>query len=776
MISKKLRHLSALFLLLHFGCSGQNAIDSLLSDFNSWKQIPVENVHLHINKSGYFEGEHIGFTAYVIDQRTKKPSIATKNLYLQLLNDQNKIIKEKLLYVEGGIATNVFVTDSTTPPGNYSIKAFTNWMRNFEKPLFAQEPIKIIDPSSDRTEVFEGDKRRFELSILPEGGHAIDSVFVKMGAILKDQYGNGTAAIGKVLRNGSVISSFTLDDNGIGSFQFLPNSQADYAFEVEVDGQTITANKIKIDNKGVGIAVIESQSNLFINLRTNNSTLERRNGEDFIVTVNGENNIKGYRVALNNRENLIAIPSDSLYKGINQILYFDKNGNNLGRRLFFNFKGLDTGKVDRIDMIRNSDSLDVTVDINKSVDAMSSISILPQSSINIHEGNILQKFFLDPYLKVKVQNVGQYFDDKSTKRSYQMDNLLLTQGWSRHDWSGWSDAYDSSVYQWETGIDVNLRTNSEKDRRFIIYPSKSMNHRVIELDQDSTAFQLDDVIVYDEEYLRVGKLDRKGRSKGVKLYARYSPDHFPKFRSRMVFYPVKIKEQAREIDPDQLSVFGNAEMLGEVLIEVDREQKRRDSIQDKAWGDVHFFSDAERIGYTTIDQYLQRNGFQVEYEQGFPKYTHLNRPVSFILNGDFLYQIDRILTLDTSIIDYVEIDNTLRPIPTVTGLNTNVRVEISLDPKLLPVELQDERFSVFKLPLAFASEIEFYTPNYLDYNSEAFKKLGVIDWQGKLQIENGKAEFTMPYVGQDSMWFIIEGMAEDGTLIHSVQQASVTQD
>ncbi len=776
MISIKLRYSFALFLLLHLVCSGQNAIDSILRNFKSWKQIPVENVHLHINKSAYFKGEHIGFTAYAIDQRTRKPSIATKNLYMQLLNDQNKIIKEKLLYVENGIATNVFVTDSTTPPGNYSIKAFTNWMRNFEKPLFAQEPIKIIDPSSDRSEVFEGEKRRFELAVLPEGGHAIDSVFVKMGAILKDQYGNGIAGIGKVLRNGSVISSFSLDNNGIGSFQFLPDSQADYAFVVEIDGQKITANKIKIDDKGVGIAVIESQSNLFINLITNNGTLERRNGKDFIVTVNDEKSIKGFKVGLNNLENLIAIPSDSLYKGINQILYFDKNGKNLGRRLFFNFKGLDKGKVDRIDMIRNADSLDVTVDINKSIDAMSSISILPQSSITIHEGNILQKFFLDPYLKGKIQNVGQYFDDKSTKRSYQMDNLLLTQGWSRHDWSGWSDAYDSSVYEWESGIDVKLRTNSAKDRRFMVYPSKSMNHSVIELDQDSTAFQIDDVIVYDEEYLRVGKLDSKGRSKGVKLYARYSPNNFPKFRNKKVFYPIKIKEQAGEINPEQLSVFRNAEMLGEVLIEVDREQERRDSIQDKAWGDVHFFSDEERIGYLTIDQYLQRNGFQVTYEEGFAKYTHLNRPVSFILNGDFLYQIDRILTLDTSIIDYVEIDNTLRPIPTAIGFNTNVRVEISLDPKLLPVELQDESFSVFKPPLAFASEIEYYTPTYFDYNSNFFKKLGVIDWQGKLQIENGKAEFTMPYVGQDTMWFVIEGMADDGTLIHSVLQASITQD
>jgi uncharacterized membrane protein len=40
-----------------------------------------ETVYTHLNKSTYIKGEEIGFTSYLFNKKTKKPTLFTSNLY-----------------------------------------------------------------------------------------------------------------------------------------------------------------------------------------------------------------------------------------------------------------------------------------------------------------------------------------------------------------------------------------------------------------------------------------------------------------------------------------------------------------------------------------------------------------------------------------------------------------------------------------------------------------------------------------------------------------------
>jgi hypothetical protein len=63
--------------------------------------------------------------------------------------EEKKTLKQQLIKVENGIATNTFEIDSSFTSGYYSIKAYTNWMLNFKEQNHFVESLRIIDPKTE---------------------------------------------------------------------------------------------------------------------------------------------------------------------------------------------------------------------------------------------------------------------------------------------------------------------------------------------------------------------------------------------------------------------------------------------------------------------------------------------------------------------------------------------------------------------------------------------------------------------------------------------------
>ncbi|WP_282043779.1 hypothetical protein, partial [Winogradskyella flava] len=54
--------------------------DKIIEAFEEYAKMPREVAYLHLNKSTYIKGEHIGLTAYVLDKKTKRNSTMATNL------------------------------------------------------------------------------------------------------------------------------------------------------------------------------------------------------------------------------------------------------------------------------------------------------------------------------------------------------------------------------------------------------------------------------------------------------------------------------------------------------------------------------------------------------------------------------------------------------------------------------------------------------------------------------------------------------------------------
>jgi TonB-dependent SusC/RagA subfamily outer membrane receptor len=104
---------------------------------------PHEKVYLQLDKPYYAIGDNIWFKAYVLNAGTSRLSSLSGVLNVDLINEDDSLVKSLKLPVSGGVTWGDFqLTDSLTE-GNYRVRAYTGLMRNAGPAFFFDKVIKV---------------------------------------------------------------------------------------------------------------------------------------------------------------------------------------------------------------------------------------------------------------------------------------------------------------------------------------------------------------------------------------------------------------------------------------------------------------------------------------------------------------------------------------------------------------------------------------------------------------------------------------------------------
>lgn len=104
---------------------------------------PTERVYVHFDKPYYSVADTIWFKTYLTMEQNF-PSILSKVVYVDIINDKDSLVQSVKLPVVKGVATgNIPLTPGTYKQGNYYIKAYTLWMLNFGEEFFFSKTIPV---------------------------------------------------------------------------------------------------------------------------------------------------------------------------------------------------------------------------------------------------------------------------------------------------------------------------------------------------------------------------------------------------------------------------------------------------------------------------------------------------------------------------------------------------------------------------------------------------------------------------------------------------------
>ncbi|MFC0603278.1 hypothetical protein [Winogradskyella pulchriflava] len=791
---KMFHSLYSKFIILFLFCvipSNAQEDSKLIDAYQTYMHAAREVVYMHLNKSTYIGGEDIGFTAYVLDKKDKKPSLLTTNLYVSIEDKNQKVIKQKLIKVFDGVATNTFEIDTTFNSGFYTIKAYTNWMRNFNEKNYFSESIRIIDLKDVKKIKTEPNDTNIDAQFLPESGHLLNGIINVVGVTIKDHLGYGIPyAKGEVVdNNNNTISSFETNQFGIGKFQLLPKTENTYTVKISHNDENLSFElNQNIETKGIVLSVTKLKSKVYISIKTNAETLESiKNKRHTLMIHNGSQ----YEIMdvyfTDNTEITKVIDNGNTATGINILTLFNENDKPIAERLFFNYEGINHLEPSTITTEKQKDSTVINLNfkaVNPNFNNAISISVLPEDtkSYNSHH-NIISYTYLEPYVNGMIEQAKYYFTDVDSKKQYELDNLLITQGWSSYSWEDIFQNTQNIKYPFEQGITIKANLTSkdideELSTNFIMHAIKNEDPRVFTVEKGGNSFVIENLFPEGTPSIYLSKITTDEGIKPASLYLQFFPNDIPQFKSLKKEMPAYEKQKiaVAKRSSNKINIPDDAEELEEVTVLANSMLEKRykqNELNVGKFGKITVIDQQDNKQYVNLLEYINDRIYNenVRYKSTNDSSLKIERfSINYFLNDVLLTDVGLLQGMYLSDIESIEfnrfgVDDGFRSPNGMVKIYTKDEVDVN--------RYDNKTTQTYKLPLTFSADKKFYTPKYKYYHDNFYKSYGTIAWEPKL-ITNTNGNVTLKIAKpKTAVKLYIEGIANDGSFIIEEKNVSL---
>lgn len=148
------KKVTALILFLTFPLSARIAAGQARDDIQEYlnlkfaaycKNFPWEEVYVHTDRDEYISGETMWFNSWVFEKPGTRLSERSNLLYFEVLNWTNMPVVRKRILITNGSGPGMALLPDTLSSGDYTVRAYTNWMKNFLPVNCFSKKIKIYN-------------------------------------------------------------------------------------------------------------------------------------------------------------------------------------------------------------------------------------------------------------------------------------------------------------------------------------------------------------------------------------------------------------------------------------------------------------------------------------------------------------------------------------------------------------------------------------------------------------------------------------------------------
>lgn len=430
---------TGIFFLSHSSFGQTQELQSAAEKYN--QSHLQEKVFVHTDRSFYLCGDIAWFKVYLVNASTNQPLSLDKVVYIELLDKSKLPVLQGKIAMKDGSGNGSFLLPATIPSGNYLLRAYTNWMKNYSPDQFFEKDISIINTSQNLDTSIIHQTIKYNASFFPEGGNLVEGLQSVLAFKVNDNKNKGVDGKGNIVdQSGNTVADFSSLQFGMGHLNFTPEAGKEYTAIITIGDTTIRVNLPKVYPSGYVMHVDNDEKN---NLKITVTTKGLQVGNNSIyIIVEDHGKIKMVRSQMiQNDQAVVLINKDSLQEGISEITILDNEKQPVCERLYFKRpkeKMLIAAKADKENYgLRSKISVDLATKNESGISLEGNMSAAVYRLDSLQQPdkqNIFSYLWLSSDLRGYIEDPGYYFTSDNPETNEAMENLLLTQGWRKFDW------------------------------------------------------------------------------------------------------------------------------------------------------------------------------------------------------------------------------------------------------------------------------------------------------------------------------------------------------
>jgi hypothetical protein len=426
--------------------------DNFRQQFDNYQsESPQEKLFVHTDKTFYLAGETVWFKIYAVDASFHKPIAISSVTYIEILNKDLKPVVQSKVSMLNGNGNGSVSLPGFLATGNYILRAYTNWMKNFSPDFYYEHTLHIVN-TLKLPAVTPSPKLSSSIQFFPEGGNEVFGITGKIALKVADGEGRGLLCRGVIInQNNDTIARFQSTHNGMGNFQLKPEKNTSYYALVRLNDSSIKQKLPDAVDRGFLMTVTEEETGKFKILV--NATPDFNNLPVYLITQTRQviKNVQSGMIT--NGETIFVVNKKELGDGISSITLFNQYRQPVCERLVFK-RPTETFTIQaKADQAVYNKRKPIRIDLstigsnNQPLSGNLSLSVFMIDSLqHIPEQSIVTYLYLNSDLKGRIESPEYYFTNTDKTTDEALDNLLLTQGWRRFKWN---DVMDSKKPNFE---------------------------------------------------------------------------------------------------------------------------------------------------------------------------------------------------------------------------------------------------------------------------------------------------------------------------------------
>lgn len=771
-----------------------------------------EKLYLHIDREFYSPGDDVWYKSYLVSGINHKLIPGFKNVYVQLVADDGRIIDQQVMLSIYGVSNNDFHLPDTLPTGQYTIRAYTKYLQNFEEESLFHQKISV-SRTTDLPEVKEPREENsiIDVSFLPEGGNLIMNAanYIAFKAI--DKSGKGFPVTGKVVdETGLEVATFESTYRGMGKFLLMPQEGKKYI--ALLDGYPnlrVQLEDARFD--GVTLHYQTNENNLQFILNRNFKAGDKRE-LTLLASYKGKELFRE-EIAMKDFQHAVTVYKGFFPQGISKITLHDKQDNILAERLVFVRNANEENFIITSDKKEYHPREKIELQLESLLDSeedsiVAGLSLAVVNEDYFSKGGKMQTIesylLLDSELRGPLESPASCFtDEEDITAGEKLDLVMMINGWRRYYWDDLKGYFDRPLPGWnDTGLTIEGQVKT-------LWGGKPVSEGTVELGpfsgqflilKDTTdergRFRFDHVYIKDSALVMINAFNPKSRQRNVEVS--YKPAQIfdsavSSFRLTGVALPVEKHEGfqessfRRQLAEREFELEHGSILLGEV--EVIEEYKTGAIVTgSRGYRNREFTIFGKDKEYSTILKYLEFEvpGIFADEVDSIKIGTSVRHPVFYVDDIETSFEIVRNLPMDEIV--KVEIFNPQLRIGLVGQWN---EPGLPKDGGVISI-LTTKRFGAFPHELVrningrvvsriqgFRQSREFYSPQYPLAEEDFMEKPDqrpTLFWEPFVLLENGKKRLEFhasDMIGQYRV--IAEGISTKGKIIHSSVRVNVAK-